>query len=274
MKNGFWNYAKYIAIYLLLSIIGTCTALLIVCFQKYGDINAILENADPTMLIEGTPYLLLSVAFNNLLMICYSYTKRDELDLESLKINKYPMFFVMGFGINIIISLFLSLILPAEVVQETNEASAALFMGSPALVILATSIITPISEELLFRGLLLNVKFPYNVIAKRRGVDVLDEKDANLAFFWAALIQAFLFGFSHGSLIQGAYTMVMGFLFAYINRKEGSLLPSIFIHSGLNMFAAMTNISDSLIYPGLLIGLVGAVILVWYLISNRKVLFK
>ena len=88
--------------------------------------------------------------------------------------------------------------------------SFALFLGAVLL--------APITEELLFRGLLLRILRPFG--------------DG-----WAILLSALLFAFAHGSFFQMPYAFVAGLLLAYTAVAAGGILFPLLFHFLYNLFA-------------------------------------
>lgn len=123
-----------------------------------------------------------------------------------------------------IISSIVALIFPSwlEAYEELIEMSG-LSGDIPLMMLIYSVIFAPISEELIFRGVIFR-------IAKR-------------AFpFWIAnIIQAFLFGVFHQNMLQGCYTFVLGLFLGYICEKS-SIYHVIFFHILFNLWG--TNASD------------------------------
>ena len=89
-------------------------------------------------------------------------------------------------------------------------------LEAPRLLVMLLFIIPPISEELLFRGVLMN----------RFGV----------------FISTFIFALGHffyGSIANIIGAFFIGLLYAYIYKKTGSLLPGIAAHAGYNFIAVL-----------------------------------
>lgn len=85
------------------------------------------------------------------------------------------------------------------------------------LTLIATLLLAPIGEELLFRGITLN--WTRKITSK----------------FWAAnLFQAICFGIFHANLIQGIYAMIMGLVFGYVREKYRSMYAPILLHALVN----------------------------------------
>jgi len=115
---------------------------------------------------------------------------------------------------------------------EEMVEMAGLTGDIPFLMLLYSVLFAPISEELIFRGVIFR-------IAKR-------------AFpFWTAnLIQAFLFGFFHQNMIQGCYTFVLGLFLGYICEKS-SIYHVIFFHFLFNLWGThapelFANVNETL----------------------------
>lgn len=98
-----------------------------------------------------------------------------------------------------------------------QNASAAFYAPPFAVQVVCLGLIIPVSEELLFRGLLFK------------------RCRALMGFLPAALSISILFGFSHGNLVQFLYAMGLGMLLAYVCEKYGSLRAPILLHVAANM---------------------------------------
>lgn len=77
-------------------------------------------------------------------------------------------------------------------------------------------LVSPIAEELLFRGLILHYS------------------NRCLIPTFAILFQGFLFGVYHGNVIQGIYAFILGSLLGFMAHASKSLLPGILFHIALN----------------------------------------
>lgn len=95
------------------------------------------------------------------------------------------------------------------------------------LMLLAVSILGPLLEELLFRGMLLRTFMRYGPR-------------------FAVFASAMLFAFVHGNLTQGIGTFFMGVLLALIAQRAGSILPTVMIHMFYNTFAMLVTTASEL----------------------------
>ncbi len=94
------------------------------------------------------------------------------------------------------------------------------------LYVLGTAIVPAFAEELAFRGIFMNV-------LRRFG-------DA-----FAIIASAVVFGAMHGNTTQIVFAFSLGLIFAYVDCKANSILPSILIHFFNNFYAVVSDIIGS-----------------------------
>ena len=125
----------------------------------------------------------------------------------------------MALGLNIL----------AEIVaaSDVSDAYAAVadrqYSASLAIGLLCYGVVTPIAEELLFRGII------YGYL--RRMIRLLP----------AAGITSALFGFYHGNIVQGIYAFVMGCLIAYAYEYFGDFRAAAAVHMGANILVYLLS---------------------------------
>ena len=83
-------------------------------------------------------------------------------------------------------------------------------------------IIAPLTEELLYRGMLLRV---FSRASQRFGI----------------FASAFFFGVAHGNIQQFVLAFLFGIFLAHIDMKHNSIIPSIFAHIFLNTVSTVSN---------------------------------
>lgn len=114
--------------------------------------------------------------------------------------------------------------------QETTEAiSQVVDLPTQIMIVLTVAIVTPIVEELTFRGLLL--RYLEERMKPRR----------------ALVISAALFGAFHvlgtngiaGAVIALLQTFLAGLVLAYVTQKSGKLSRAIFVHGGFNLITIL-----------------------------------
>lgn len=104
--------------------------------------------------------------------------------------------------------------------SESYEAVTEAFYSPPFwMQVLYLGILSPICEELTFRGLMFRRMRTYT------------------PFLSAALYSSLVFAVIHGNLVQILYAFIMGMMFAYVYEKYGSLKAPCIAHIAANLFA-------------------------------------
>ena len=128
--------------------------------------------------------------------------------------------FLMAVGAQFLIGILMSgwEVLDPKSMQEYTDLIEDAGLGESGIsAILATVIIGPIAEELIFRGL--TVEY-----LKRAG-----------ASFWVInILQALFFGIAHLNLVQGSYAFLIGLLAGYLVLRYRSIWAGIAFHMLFN----------------------------------------
>ncbi len=185
--------------------------------------------------------------------------KREDKKLGVWEIVKfcfisYSLMYIFNFLTNIFIIL-ISIFKGSEVV---NPLQNIIEESSLILTLIFVGILSPIIEEMMFRGIMLNK-------LRRYGDKV------------AIVTTALLFGLFHANFSQFFYATVLGLIFAYVTLKTGTIKYSIILHIFVNMmgsFIIPLIIGDGsnlvayrcVLFLVLLISIVGLVLL----IKDRK----
>lgn len=101
------------------------------------------------------------------------------------------------------------------------EANAAFFAGGMGMELLASGLVVPIAEELLFRG----------VVYKRIRL--------YLGVYPALVLSALLFGVIHVNLVQFLYATILGLLLAFLLEKTRRLSVAVIGHMAANIIAVV-----------------------------------
>lgn len=137
--------------------------------------------------------------------------------------------------------------LPNTITGHYQKTSAALLGGNFFLQALCVALIVPVTEELVYRGL----------VCERMRVAFGE---------WIAIIsQALIFGFFHFDLLQGLYAAMIGMFLGYIYVKYDNILYCILIHGVANMTALIMSaniVSEWISSHGIVNGIVMAAELV------------
>jgi len=128
------------------------------------------------------------------------------------------LIFLLGLGCQFAVSGFMSLIQTyfQEIFKKYAHTMKNLTSGNDILVYLLLILLAPITEELIFRGV------------------ILHKLKEEIPFFGANILQAVLFGIYHGNIVQGIYATVLGLLLGYMYYKYRSILAPIFLHIIIN----------------------------------------
>lgn len=119
-----------------------------------------------------------------------------------------------------VVTVILSL-LPEAWLEAYAEASAALSQTG-VITVIATVLVAPIVEEVIFRGLILS--------RLRRA----------MPGWLAVLVSALVFGVCHGQAVWIAYAFVLGVIFGFIALRSKSIWPSLaahFLFNGIGQLA-------------------------------------
>lgn len=114
--------------------------------------------------------------------------------------------------------------LAAALGSGVSKGTATLFSGTLWQQFLLMGLAAPLSEELLFRGIL------------------FERLRVALPFFWAALGSASFFGLVHVNWAQGMYAALMGLVLAWLYEKKGRLREPVLFHSMANLTSLLMQV--------------------------------
>ncbi len=185
----------------------------------------------------------------------------EHMKLSHLKREPVKNFVLMGMatvgavmGLNLLFTLigFTSRSDAYQAVVQT-QYSAHFVIG-----IICYGLITPIVEELLFRGII------YNQLKRMVSLQV------------AMLLSACLFGVYHMNLVQGIYALIMGLLMAYAYEYFGDFKMPVVIHIMSNVLAySLSHISGAVngfvSWPVCIVFLILAVVSLLILKKQKRV---
>ena len=105
-----------------------------------------------------------------------------------------------------------------EVYTQYNTPPVALW-----LMVIWTCVIAPITEEYMFRGILMRTLSKYGAT-------------------FGIVASALMFGLMHGNLAQTPMTFMIGLVMGYTTAKSGNIRQAIFIHTVNNVFATIPEV--------------------------------
>lgn len=128
--------------------------------------------------------------------------------------------------------------------EEYSGVLELLTSGSMGLVLLFTVVIAPVSEELIFRGVI------FRLVGRMS------------PFYAANIFQAILFGIYHGNIVQGIYGASLGLILGYTMAKYRTITAPILLHMLINASAFLVNILPSSTISFLLMTAIGGALTV------------
>ena len=156
---------------------------------------------------------------------------KNDFNPRSDYVIKKPWYMLLIFIMGVLASRGLSeavsfLNLDGLLGTSYNELSKTIFSADAVLVTIQVVILAPLSEELLFRGII------YRRIEKYLG-----------GYWIAALISAALFGVYHFNLTQGLFAFFIGMLSSAAYYQVRNLWASIAVHMGANAISVVLTYS-------------------------------
>lgn len=131
---------------------------------------------------------------------------------------------VLGVAFNFFSECAVALIpFPDSVIETYQEIYSYLGKGNIVLEMIGVVIVTPIVEELVFRGI------AYRSMRKRMGAAL------------SVILSAVFFGLAHGNVLSFVYTTALGVLLAVSFEAHGSLFVPIIIHASFNAASYLTE---------------------------------
>lgn len=178
--------------------------------------------------LEGYHFLLLDAAVVAIVLLAYKpvlHFIKYIWDVSVLKSGKTYLYLLIGL-IVIALSQYLMLhVFSFESAAEQKEQLGSLGLQNSIqsiIYVLSVAIITPVKEEILFRGIL------YRFLEKKYN------------FLVSIIISSFIFGILHGGLLITA--TIMGMVFAMLYKKTQSIIPSIILHIVWNLLVSISMI--------------------------------
>ena len=174
-------------------------------------------------------YLLIAVSFYLIgfpicCLILKSIPDGQKREEENLTFGGFIKFFLISYFIMVLLNLFtmgfLWIVGNFKGSDVVNPLENVISNSSVLATIIFAGILSPIIEEVLFRGVMLNKLRTYG--------DKI-----------AIITTALLFGLFHENFSQFFYAVGLGMIFAYVTLKTGTIKYSIGIHIMINMMGSV-----------------------------------
>lgn len=173
-------------------------------------------------------YSVIGIAISGIVFFFWYRTEKIGEARGSIKeiftVKNIGLFAFLGIGCQMFFSALMTVITPyfLEIFTDYAKVINSITSGSDMVVLLLVLFIAPVTEELIFRGVILHMANRY------------------VTFLGANILQALLFGIYHGNIVQGIYAALLGFLLGSIYYKYQSILAPIVLHIIINASAFLT----------------------------------
>lgn len=152
--------------------------------------------------------------------------EKFEKELWILEGKEYGILVLLGIFAGLGLGRFVSLLSIDNIFGSYKETSENLMRGSVSLQILTLSIIVPIAEELIYRGI---------SFGKLRKI---------MSPGYATIAVSVLFGVFHFNLMQGTYAFLLSLILVCVYLRYDSITASIVVHGAANFMAVILNGSE------------------------------
>jgi len=211
--------------------------------------EAVFEKITLLTLVSGT----LTVLFLGVFFTLRRKSLFTECDIRPVPPSALLWCALAGTALNIFVSVTISFLpLPEAWFAGLEEQYQYLGSTNIFLEILSTAVMTGLVEEITFRGLAES--------RIRRGTPG----------WLTVILSALLFGICHGTPIAIGYAALLGALFSLLNRRYGSILPSIVGHIFFNGAALWFVTENPLLVLALYIISIGVLAGSLYLYFRRE----
>lgn len=185
------------------------------------DISEVLNTSltmDASLVISVFSAIACFVVF----LLWYAQQMKNESSTivkEKMKLKHILLIVLLGIALQVGFSFMLNLIAMVKPSWFYNYGLIIEQLGGGTSIVslIYIVVIAPISEELIFRGVLLN---------KAKKI---------LPLLWANVLQAFLFGLYHMNMIQGIYAFIIGISLGSICNGFKSIYAAVALHVIINL---------------------------------------
>ncbi|MDH5294129.1 MAG: CPBP family intramembrane metalloprotease [Acidimicrobiia bacterium] len=220
-----WGFADFTLVILC----GYLSAIAVTLLATFGGLEA-----GPTIVIGAVAMA------SGLALGCVAVTRRRSASLADLGFVVEPsdgLYLLGGVGLQLALAIAFAPI--AEFVQSdgptqvvANEISGITALGSRIAIVLSVGLLTPIAEELTFRGVLLH--------ATRRRLDDRGAQIVTAAIFSVLHWLGIEGGNTWAGLVTLAQLFIVGWILARVTVRTRRLGPAIFMHAGFNTLTLLT----------------------------------
>ena len=214
------------------------------CIMQEGVLSATYFSLISELII---PTLIAADIIVVLPVLFIAFKKKEKI-YQKLSVKSLVAYIGLGISLNLIVSGVVSS-LPAQSTSEYDGLMQMVMTDNFFLTLVASGIIAPIVEEIIFRYCICNFY-----------------KSSKVAIFVSALA----FGIAHMNLIQSSYAFVLGIILAWLYVKTRNLLVPTIVHLTINSTSVIYEYLPSILQNVALV--VAGVVLLFQVVKVVKVI--
>lgn len=156
-----------------------------------------------------------------------SFVKNRKVEIKKIfNIKIFLWLTLLGIGLQFFLIMVLNLIMSAgfEFYKDYENVINSLGMGNSIISFVYIVLIAPVTEELIFRGV------------------IFEKSKKVFPFIYANLFQALLFGIMHANIVQSSYAFLLGLFLGFVCHKRKSIFTAIYLHFVINLAGVLPNI--------------------------------
>lgn len=189
-------------------------------------LDSIYNNMGLLIVISG----VLTILF---LWVFFTIRKKkffQETNIRPFAGKYWPAVLIGSVGLCLFVNFGMQLIpIPEEILADYAESSAGLMEGPFIMLLLSNTIMAPLVEEILFRGL------------------VFGRLKKAMPMWLALVLSSFVFGLMHGQILWICYTTLVGLVLGLAAWKTDSILAPMFMHFAFNLFGTcMSRVTEEI----------------------------
>lgn len=176
----------------------------------------------------------------------------EETSIRSMPVSGIVPVALAAAGFNIVVSKLLQIVpFPESWIESYQQNSSMIGAGNVAIAWVATVIVAPVLEEIVFRGL------------------IYTRLKQGMAAIAAAVIASLLFALAHGTIIWGIYTFLLSMILIWTFERFQSLTANICFHFFFNLtgmilssIEEMSNVVEWVMFAVAVVAFAGGMVLI------------